>query len=63
MFDTQIGVGAVIKGWDECIMDMKKKEQRMVIIPPEMAYGERGAGGGRIGPNETLYFHIELISF
>ncbi|GMH70321.1 hypothetical protein TrVE_jg14212 [Triparma verrucosa] len=63
IFETQIGVGAVIKGWDECLMDMKKKEQRMVIIPPDMAYGERGAGGGIIGPNETLYFHIELISF
>ena len=63
IFETQIGVGAVIKGWDECLVDMKKKEQRMVIIPPDMAYGERGAGGGIIGPNETLYFHIELISF
>jgi peptidylprolyl isomerase len=62
-FQTQVGVGAVIQGWDECLLDMKRKEQRMVIIPPELGYGERGAGNGAIPPGATLYFHIELLKW
>ena len=62
-FSFQVGVGDVIKGWDEAIGDMKKRERRMIIVPPELGYGQEGAGGGIIPPMATLYFDVELISF
>lgn len=55
-------VGQVIKGWNEALMDMKKGETRLLVIPPELGYG---AGGypGVIPPNAYLVFEVELISF
>lgn len=53
-------VNAVIPGWTEALQMMKEGAKYKLVIPPELAYGDRGAGG-RIGPNETLVFDVELI--
>ena len=71
MFDTSegrptplgfmLGAGRVIRGWDEGIVGMKEGGKRLLVIPPETASGAAGAPGGKIPPNSTLVFEVELV--
>jgi len=59
--ELTVGVGQVIKGWDEGLQNLRQGEKARLVIPSALAYGEAGAGGGLIPPNADLVFDVEIV--
>ncbi|XP_019359656.1 PREDICTED: peptidyl-prolyl cis-trans isomerase FKBP3 [Gavialis gangeticus] len=57
----KVGVGKVIRGWDEALLTMSKGEKAQLEIEPEWAYGKKGLPDGKIPPNAKLFFEVELV--
>jgi peptidylprolyl isomerase len=57
--EFKTGSGQIIPGFDEAVADMKQGEKRLIVLPPELAYGERGVGD--IPGNSFLVFELELV--
>jgi peptidylprolyl isomerase len=62
-FSVVLGQGAVIAGWDEGIVGMALGGRRLLVIPPDLAYGDTGSGSGSIPPGDTIAFVVDLIGF
>ncbi len=62
-FTFTLGVGQVIKGWDEGVAKLSKGERALVYCPPDYGYGSQNVGNGLIPANSTLCFDVELLSF
>ena len=60
-FEFSVGLGQVISGWDESCLDMSAGEKRIIILPPQLGYGEDGVGP--IPADSILIFEVELLSF
>ena len=60
-FAFKLGAGRVIKGWDEGIARLHTGDQAILVIPPQLGYGAKGAGDGLIPPDSTLIFIVELV--
>ena len=56
-----LGSGQVIQGWEEGVLTMKVGTRRQLVVPPDLGYGDTGAGSGAIPPNATLIFEVELL--
>lgn len=61
-FSFKLGAGRVIKGWDKGVEGMKPGESKILVLPPEYAYGPRAVGNGLIPANSTLVFQVDYIS-
>jgi FKBP-type peptidyl-prolyl cis-trans isomerase FkpA len=60
-FSFLLGAGRVIRGWDDGVAGMRVGGKRVLMVPPDMAYGREGAGGGVIPPDASLVFEVELL--